>query len=89
MLDIDLIRKDPEFVRTSLKNRNYSEEMLDEFLRIDGEWRKLVDEGNRLKYERNRASEAIPGLKGDEKQNMIAEMRRVSERIKQIDATVL
>ncbi|NLT38472.1 MAG: serine--tRNA ligase [Methanomassiliicoccus sp.] len=89
MLDIDLIRKDPEFVRTSLRNRNYSEEVLDEFLRIDGEWRKLVDEGNRLKYERNRASEAIPGLKGDEKQGMIAEMRRVSERIKQIDATVM
>lgn len=89
MLDTDLIRNDPELVRTSLRNRNYSEEILDEFLRVDGEWRKLVDEGNRLKYERNRASEAIPGLKGEEKQNMIAEMRRVSERIKQIDGLLL
>ncbi len=89
MLDTDLIRKDPELVRASLKNRNYSEELLDEFLRIDGEWRKLVDEGNRLKYERNRASEVIPSLKGDDKKNMIAEMRRVSERIKQIDGTIV
>ena len=89
MLDTDLIRNDPELVRASLRNRNYKEELLDEFLRIDGEWRKLVDEGNRLKYERNRASEAIPCLKGEEKQKMIAEMRRVSERIKQIDGMLL
>jgi seryl-tRNA synthetase len=89
MLDIDLIRNDPDRVRASLRNRNYPEKLLDEFLRIDGEWRKLIDEGNRLKYERNRASEAIPKLKGEEKQKMIAEMRQVSERIKQIDASII
>jgi seryl-tRNA synthetase len=89
MLDIDLIRNDPDRVRASLRNRNYSEQLLDDFLRIDGEWRKLIDEGNRLKYERNRASETVPKLKGEEKQKVIAEMRQVSERIKQIDASVL
>ncbi len=89
MLDTDLIRKDPELVRASLRNRNYSEELLNEFLRIDGEWRKLVDEGNRLKYDRNRASEAIPTLKGEDKQKMISEMRQVSERIKQIDGLLV
>lgn len=89
MLDIDLIRNEPDRVRASLKNRNYPEQLLDDFLRIDGEWRKLIDEGNRLKYERNRASETVPKLKGEEKKKVIAEMREVSERIKQIDATVL
>lgn len=89
MLDVDLIRKDPELVRASLRNRNYSEEVLDEFLRIDAEWRKLVDEGNRLKHDRNRASEAIPSLKGEEKQARIAEMRWVSERIKRIDGLLV
>jgi seryl-tRNA synthetase len=63
--------------------------VLDEFLRVDDEWRKLVDEGNRLKYERNRASEAVPKLKGEEKQKVIADMRRVAERIKQLDEAVL
>lgn len=89
MLDIDLIRNEPDRVRASLRNRNYPEQLLDDFLRIDGEWRKLIDEGNRLKYERNRASETVPKLKGEEKKKVIAEMREVSERIKQIDATVL
>jgi seryl-tRNA synthetase len=63
--------------------------LLDEFLRIDGEWRKLIDEGNRLKYERNRASQAVPKLKGEEKQKVISEMKRVAERIKQIDESVV
>ena len=76
-------------MRASLRNRNYSEDVLDEFLRVDDEWRKLVDEGNRLKYERNRASEAVPKLKGEEKQKVIADMRRVAERIKQLDEAVL
>lgn len=89
MLDTELIRNDPDLIRTSLKNRNYSEETLDEFLRLDGEWRKLVDEGNRLRHERNKASELIPKLKGEEKQSKIAEMRTVAERIKQIEAAVI
>lgn len=89
MLDTDLIRNNPELVRATLRNRNYSEAALDEFLKIDGEWRRLVDEGNRLKHERNVASEQVPKLKGEEKQKMIAQMRQVSERIKQVDAAVL
>lgn len=89
MLDTDLIRNNPDVVRNSLKNRNYSEDVLDEFLRIDGEWRRLVDEGNRLKHERNKASEVVPKLKGEDKQQKIAEMKQVAERIKQIDAAVI
>ena len=89
MLDTELIRNDPDLIRASLRNRNYSEELLDEFLRLDGEWRKVVDEGNRLRHERNRVSELIPKLKGEEKQNKIAEMKQVAERIKQIDAAII
>ena len=71
-----------------LRNRNYSEETLDEFLRLDKEWRRLVDESNGLKHKRNVASERIPKLKGEEKKDAIAEMRGVAERIKQIDAMI-
>ena len=86
MLDIDLIRNNPDLIRESLKNRNYSEKLLDDFLTVDEEWRKAVDDSNRLKHERNDASSRIPNLKGDEKQTVIAEMKRVSERIKELDA---
>jgi seryl-tRNA synthetase len=72
-----------------MRNRNYSEEALDNFLSLDGEWRRLVEESNQLRHKRNVASEQIPKLKGEEKQKCIAEMREVAERIKQLDASAL
>ena len=43
-MDVDLIRRDPELIRAMLRNRNYSEDLLDEFLSIAKEWRRLIDE---------------------------------------------
>ena len=44
MLNIDLIRENSESVRTMLVNRNYPEDALDSFLKVDLEWRILVEE---------------------------------------------
>jgi len=89
MLDINVIRADPEKIRTMLQNRNYSTDILDQFLSLDSEWRKLVEEGNHLRKQRNEASIAIPKLKGDEKQKVIAEMKTVAGRISDIEKRVL
>ena len=88
MLDINVIRADPEKIRTMLKNRNYDEVVLDQFLKIDNEWRRLIDEGNRLRKERNDAAIQIPKLKGEEKQNLLNEMKKVATRITEIEASV-
>jgi len=86
MLDIDVIRENPERVREMLRNRKYPEDALDEFLRVDSEWRRLVEEANHLRHLRNTASEQIPKLKAEEKKAMIAEMKQVASRIAEIDA---
>lgn len=86
MLDVSMIRDNPELIRRSLRNRGQSEEILDRFLSIDGRWRSIIDESNRLKHRRNRVAEEIPKLKGEEREGMIAEMRRVADRIKELDA---
>ena len=86
MLDVATIRTDPDLVRTALKNRGYSEGVLDEFLRIDNEWRKAVEESNQLKRLRNEVAEQIPTLEGVAKRTRIEEMKRVSDRIKELDA---
>jgi len=83
-----MIRDNPELIRRSLRNRGQSEEILDRFLSIDGRWRSIIDESNRLKHRRNRVAEEIPKLKGEEREGMIAEMRRVADRIKELDAEV-
>lgn len=80
-----MIRANPDLVRTALRNRGYTKDVLDEFLRIDSEWRKAVEESNQLKRLRNDVAEQMPKLKGDEKKAKIEEMKRVADRIKQLD----
>lgn len=88
MLDVAVIRENPELVRSALRNRLYEEELLDDFLEIDGEWRELVEEGNQLKRQRNVVSEEISKISGEEKKKKIAEMRDVSTRIKNLDLRI-
>lgn len=85
MLDIHLIRSEPEMIRRMLKDRNRSDDVLDTFLDADREWRELTERGNRLKQQRNAVSQEIPGLPKDRRQRRIEEMRLVSEEIKGID----
>ncbi|HVO77560.1 MAG TPA: serine--tRNA ligase [Methanomassiliicoccales archaeon] len=89
MLDIDVIRENPERVRETLRNRKYPEDALNEFLRVDSEWRELVEEGNQLRHLRNTVSEQIPKLKADEKKQRIMEMKQVASRIAEIDTKLV
>ncbi|MFA5452568.1 MAG: serine--tRNA ligase [Candidatus Methanomethylophilaceae archaeon] len=85
MLDVNIIRQDPEMIRAMLANRNKTSEVLDKFLAADNEWRILTDKGNRLKKERNTTSLEISKTKGKEKDAKISEMKKVSDEIHNID----
>ncbi len=86
MLDINVIRQDPEKIRTMLKNRNKDDAILDRLLNADSEWRSLTDENNRLRKLRNEVSMEISKMaKGEEKEAKIKEMREVAEKIKAND----
>ncbi|MBQ7406134.1 MAG: serine--tRNA ligase, partial [Candidatus Methanomethylophilaceae archaeon] len=47
MLDVNIIRNNPDMIREMLRNRNKDETILDTFLEADSEWRSLTDENNR------------------------------------------
>ncbi len=86
MLDINVIRQDPEKIRTMLKNRNKDDAILDRLLDADSEWRSLTDENNRLRKLRNEVSMEISKMvKGEEKEAKIKEMREVADKIKAND----
>ena len=86
MLDINVIRQDPEKIRTMLKNRNKDDAILDRLLDADSEWRSLTDENNRLRKLRNEVSMDISKMaKGEEKDSKIKEMREVADKIKAND----
>jgi len=86
MLDVNVIRSNPDMIRTMIRNRNRDETILDRFLEADSEWRSLTDENNRLRKTRNDVSLEISKMpKSDEKDKKIAEMRTVGDKIKAND----
>ncbi|NPA53723.1 MAG: serine--tRNA ligase [Aquificae bacterium] len=60
MLDIKLIRSNPEYVKERLKTRDEAYAfMIDELLAVDEERRKLIAEVEKLKAEKNKLSKEI------------------------------
>lgn len=87
MLDINLIRSEPDRIRTMLINRNKDVGILNRFLESDAEWRELTGRNNDLRKIRNDVSAKIAKMpKGPEKDTSIADMRETGEEIKRNDA---
>ncbi len=94
VLDIKLIRDQPDFVRQRLATRGGGDEAcIDELLRLDEQRRKLLAEVETLKARRNRASKEIGALMGQKKtaeaEAKKAEMRELGDRIAALDKQAL
>ncbi len=86
MLDIKLIRDNPELIRQGLAKRNQTTN-IDSLLELDQQRRSIIFEVEKFKAERNRVSEEISQLK-KKKENAddkIKAMREVGEKIKSLD----
>src|SRR5713101_4721011 len=89
MLDIKLIRDQPDAVATALADKGGAE-LIHEILARDADRRRLIKETEDLKALRNRASEAIGQARrrGEDASAEQARMREVGDRIKSLDAEV-
>ncbi len=65
MLDIKLIRENPEFVRSNLMKRADPEniKMLDELIALDKQWRQDLTSLNELRHQRKQVTAEIAALK--------------------------
>lgn len=89
MLDINLIRENPDLVRTALKNRQMDSSSIDDILRLDDQRRTLLTEVEKLKAERNVVSKEISKMKdAGEREQKIAAMREVGDKIAALDKEV-
>src|SRR5215831_11053735 len=89
MHDLSYFREHLDLFADMAKRRNMTLD-LDGFLALDKERRELITANEQRKSQRNKASDEIARLK-KEKQNadaLIAEMKQVSETIKQADVRV-
>ncbi len=87
MLDIELIRKEPERVREALRLRQDDPALVDEILRLDQRRRALLQEVEALRAERNRVSKEIGRMKEKAaREEKIAAMREVGKRIAALES---
>jgi seryl-tRNA synthetase len=84
MLDIKLIREDPEPFRTALARRDLVDRV-DELLAADERRRDLTQRVEAHRAEQNRASKAIGGAEGDRKKELIADVANVSAQLKELE----
>ena len=89
MLDIKLLRSEPERVQEAIKSRG-GELDLTEFAAIDKERRETLQEVEALKNKQNVVSKQIPQLKkeGKDVAPIFAEMNEIKEKVKELDAKV-
>jgi seryl-tRNA synthetase len=89
MLDLNLIRENPDLVRTALKNRQLEVSPVDDILRLDEKRRSLLTQVEALKAERNAVSKEIGKMKdAAEREKKIAAMREVGDKISALDKEV-
>jgi seryl-tRNA synthetase len=92
MLDIKLIRENPELVRENLKKRGEPEflRMLDELIECDKLWRQHLTRLNNLRRERNRITTEIAALKkkGADATAMVSKAKEIDKEIANLEQLV-
>ncbi len=86
MIDLQLLRADPERVRASQRARGEDETLVDALLAADEARRAAVSAADRLRAAANAASKAIGSASADERPERIEQARVVKEQVKTAEA---
>ena len=89
MLDMKLIREEPEIVREALEKRHMDSSSVDKILLLDEKRRQLIQDVEEMRAERNVVSKDIGRMKDqDERQAKIDAMRDLGEKIDTLDTNL-
>lgn len=92
MIDIKLIREDPDLVRENMKKKFQNDKLglVDDVLDLDAKWRKERKKADDLRSSRNKISAEISGLmktgKKAEAKGLIVEAKEIPVKIAKIEA---
>ncbi len=89
MIEIKFVRQNLDIVQQSLENRGGTADW-DAFTHADQQRKALLSEIEQLRHKRNVVSDEIAALKksGQDAQDMILEMRKVGERVKELEKEI-
>jgi seryl-tRNA synthetase len=86
VLDLRMIRDDPEHVRASQRARGEPPEFVDELLAADRARRESLAEFERLRAEQKALSRQIPSATGEEKQALLDKAKHLGVAVKAAEA---
>ncbi len=81
MIDLQDLRTRPDVYKKAAKNKNIPVD-IDAFLKLDDKRKTLLPDVEAMRKKQNDASKKIPGLKGAEKDKVLAELKVESEKLK-------
>ena len=84
MIDIELFRKDPDIFKEEIEKRRLRIDV-SRGLALDREKRDLTFRVDELRARQNEASKIIPKLKGDEKEEVISQMKEIKAGLEQLE----
>jgi seryl-tRNA synthetase len=86
VIDLRLLRDDPDLVRASQRARGESESLVDELLRADEKRRSTLQAFEALRAEQKQLSNQMRTVKGEEKAALAARTKGLAAQVKAADA---
>ena len=86
MIDIKLIRENPELVKSSQRGRGEDESIVDRLLALDTKRRDAIASFEELRAEQNTLSKSVGSAKGDEKNALLEQAKGLAAKVKEADS---
>jgi seryl-tRNA synthetase len=88
VIDLRLLRDDPDAVRASQRTRGESEDVVDELLRADEARRGAVQRFEALRAEQKQLGKQMPKATGDEKAALLTRTKELAAEVKAAESAV-
>ncbi|MGA8115580.1 MAG: serine--tRNA ligase [Actinocatenispora sp.] len=88
MIDLRLLRENPDVVRASQRTRGESSSPVDALLSADSQHREALVRFESLRAEQKQLGKQVARAKGDEKQELLARTKELAAAVKAADLTV-
>ncbi len=86
MIDLKLLRQDPDVVRASQRARGDDPALVDQVLDADARRRAALTDFENLRAEQKSLGKLVAAAQGEDKQRLLADGRRIAEQVKALQA---
>ena len=86
MIDLTLLREDPETIKASQRSRGAEESLVDQAIALDKSRRELLQQFEALRAEQNVFGKQVAAAPKDQKQALVDQAQELAARVKQASA---